>query len=75
MPNLARNAPRGLRPAAKAVVVAVAAAWSLAFPAEARASLLSPEAEDAMAGYIAIFVIFFVPILLIVLFWMVHVLP
>ena len=28
-----------------------------------------------MAGYIAIFVLFFVPVLLIVLFWMVHVLP
>ena len=44
-------------------------------PADAHASLLSPEAEDTMAKYIAIFVLFFVPVVLIVLFWMVHVLP
>ena len=36
---------------------------------------MSPELEDAVAGYIAVFVLFFVPIVLIVLFWMVHVLP
>jgi Protein of unknown function (DUF3302) len=57
------------------VVVLVAAVWALASPSPAYASLLSPEAEDAMATYIAIFALFFVPILLIVLFWMVHVLP
>ena len=31
--------------------------------------------EDALAKYIAIFVLFFVPVLLIVLFWLVHIMP
>jgi hypothetical protein len=53
----------------------LATTWSLTTPSLAHASLLSPEAEDAVAKYIAIFVLFFVPVLLIVLFWMVHVLP
>jgi hypothetical protein len=47
----------------------------LAAPLSAQASLMSPELEDAVAGYIAVFVLFFVPVVLIVLFWMVHVLP
>jgi len=62
--------------ASRAVVVGLLAAlWSLACPAAASASLLSHEAEDALAKYIAIFALLFVPIVLIVLFWMVHVLP
>ena len=36
---------------------------------------MSPELEDKVATYVAIFALMFVPILLIVLFWMVHVLP
>jgi hypothetical protein len=48
---------------------------NLLFPGEARASLLSPEMEDKVAWGIAIFVLFVVPVTLIVLFWMVHVLP
>ncbi len=60
----------------RAVAVGLLAVmWSLACPSTAHASLLSPEAEDAMAKYIAIFALCFVPIALIVLFWMVHVLP
>ena len=39
------------------------------------ASLLSPELEDTLATYIALFVIFVVPVVLIVAFWMVHILP
>ena len=39
------------------------------------ASFLSGEALDTVADYIAIFVLFFVPALLIYLFWMVHILP
>jgi hypothetical protein len=39
------------------------------------ASFLSPELEDSLATGIALFVIFVVPIVLIVLFWMVHILP
>ncbi len=37
--------------------------------------MMSPELEDAMAKYLALFVIFVIPVVLIVLFWMVHVLP
>ena len=39
------------------------------------ASLLSPELEDKLATIIALVVIFVVPVVLIVLFWMVHILP
>ena len=49
--------------------------WSLASPSAASASLLSPENEDKVANFIAIFVLFVVPVVLITLFWMVHVLP
>jgi hypothetical protein len=53
----------------------LAASAVLAPASPARASFLPPEMEDAVAGYLAIFVLFFVPVLVIVLFWMVHVLP
>jgi len=53
----------------------LATAWSLVSPALAHASLLSPEAEDKMATYIAIFALMFVPVALIVVFWMVHIMP
>ena len=56
-------------------VVLFALALILLAPAEARASLLSEEAEDKLATFIAIFVLFVVPVVLIVLFWMVHILP
>jgi hypothetical protein len=48
---------------------------TLTTPSVARASFLSPEMEDKVAWVIAIFVLFVVPVTLIVLFWMVHVLP
>jgi hypothetical protein len=41
----------------------------------ARASFLSGDALDTMADIIAIAVLFIVPVVVIVLFWMVHVLP
>ena len=47
----------------------------LLLPRAAHASLLSPELEDKLATGIALFVIFIVPAVLIVLFWMVHILP
>jgi hypothetical protein len=53
----------------------LATTWSLLSPSLAHASLLSPELEDKLAGYIAIFALMFVPVALIVVFWMVHVLP
>jgi CBS domain containing-hemolysin-like protein len=39
------------------------------------ASFLSPEMEDTVATWIALFVLFVVPVVLIALFWMVHILP
>jgi CBS domain containing-hemolysin-like protein len=56
--------------AASAVLLA-----SLTLPVAAHASFLSAEAEDALANFLALFVIFIVPIVLIVLFWLVHILP
>ena len=47
----------------------------LGCPRTAEASLLSPELEDKLATFLAVFILFIVPVVLIVLFWMVHVLP
>ena len=47
----------------------------LGAPHLAEASFLSPEAEDTLAGIIALVVIFVVPVVLIVVFWLVHILP
>ena len=58
-----------------AFVSLLATAWLLASPSAAHASLLPPEMEDSLANFLAIFVVFFVPVVLIVLFWMVHVMP
>jgi CBS domain containing-hemolysin-like protein len=63
--------PAGLRPTVSLLVFAI----TLCFPSAARASFLSPELEDKLAGFIALAVIFVVPVVLIVLFWMVHILP
>ena len=72
----ARDAATWARPASRTVVVGLlAAVGSLALPSAAQASLLSPEAEDALATYVALFALFIVPVALIVVFWMVHVLP
>jgi CBS domain containing-hemolysin-like protein len=56
-------------------VIAGSVALLLTAPRAAHASLLAPETEDKLATFLAIFVLFLVPIVLIVLFWMVHVLP
>ena len=56
-------------------VIAVICAVLLLLPAEASASLLSHEAEDKLATFLAVFIIFVVPVTLIVLFWLVHILP
>jgi len=48
---------------------------ALAWPADAHASLMSPEAEDAVATFLSWFILLVVPVVLIVLFWLVHVLP
>ena len=67
--------PRSRRPAPSWAVGLLLFLLTLALPADAKASLLSPELEDKLANFLAIFIIFFVPVVLIVLFWMVHVLP
>jgi Protein of unknown function (DUF3302) len=64
-------------PAAHRIIAPLVLAFvlALAAPREAHASLLSEEAEDTLATFLALFVLFLVPVVLIVLFWMVHVLP
>ena len=60
----------------RAVIVGLfAVVCALACPSAAHASLMSPEMEDTVASYLAIFIIFFVPVAFIVLFWLVHILP
>ena len=56
-------------------VMIAAIAVSLCLPRDAHASFLSPELEDKLANFLALFILFFVPVVLIVLFWMVHILP
>jgi len=53
----------------------VIAAVFAAFPAIARASLLSPELEDMMAEIVSWVALIVAPIALIVIFWLVHILP
>jgi CBS domain containing-hemolysin-like protein len=64
LPNVRNNVTR-----------AAAAVGLSAVAAPASASFLSGEALDAAATYIAWFVVCVVPVVLIVLFWMVHVMP
>jgi Protein of unknown function (DUF3302) len=61
--------------AVRGTAVLFALALTVLFPGEARASFLPPEVEDKLANILALFVIFVVPVVLIALFWMVHVLP
>ena len=63
------------RPAVRRTAALFGLVVILLFPAEARASFLSPELEDKLATFLALFIIFVVPVVLIALFWMVHVLP
>jgi hypothetical protein len=58
-----------------AKAAAALAAASLAFSSGAHASFLPPELMDKAAMYLAWFIIAFVPIVGIVLFWLVHILP
>lgn len=64
---------RGVRPAAR--LVAGLVLILLVSSTEAHASFLSPEAEDKLATFLALFILFVVPVVLIALFWMVHILP
>ena len=62
-------------PAVRGTAVLFSLLLTLLVPGEARASFLSPELEDKLANFLALFIILVVPIVLIALFWMVHVLP
>ena len=64
-----------VRRAAQVAAALWVAVCVLTLPTPAHASFLSPEMEDKVANFIAIFVLFVVPVVLIVLFWMVHILP
>jgi CBS domain containing-hemolysin-like protein len=59
----------------KNVTLAFLVVVLLCVPSAAHASFLSPEAEDKLATIIALVVIFVVPVVLITLFWLVHILP
>jgi len=55
---------------------ALLALWLLSTsPVPAAAQHLSGPVVDTIAGYVAIFALVFVPIVLLALFWMVHILP
>jgi hypothetical protein len=55
--------------------VRLAAIFALLAAAPARASFLSGETLDAAADVLAVIVLFLVPVVAIVVFWLVHVLP
>jgi Protein of unknown function (DUF3302) len=63
------------RPSAVWRIAAAVVLLLVGLPQEAHASFLSPELEDKLATFLAVFILFLVPIVLIVLFWMVHILP
>ena len=74
-PHTVDARPGSLRGLRRLSVGLLVAASLLVSPRAAFASLLPPAMEDALAGWIALFVIFFVPVILIVVFWLVHVMP
>jgi Na+/proline symporter len=59
----------------KRVIAVAGVLLLLCAPSAAYASFLSPEAEDKLATIMALVVIFVVPVVLITLFWLVHILP
>lgn len=72
-PDRTNRTPGGWR--TPVVAGGLTVALALTCPADAHASLLPPHMEDAVANFLSTFVLFVVPVVLIVLFWMVHVLP
>jgi CBS domain containing-hemolysin-like protein len=59
----------------RTVKIALFGLCAAAFPGVAFASFLPPELMDTAANWLALFVLFIVPIGGIVLFWLVHILP
>lgn len=66
---------RPVRSTRKLTLIGLFALQLAMLPSPAHASFLSPELEDKLATFLALFVIFVVPVVLIALFWMVHILP
>ena len=69
------NVRRPVRSLVKPAPIALFTLLLAMLPSPAHASFLSPELEDKLATFLALFVIFVVPVVLIALFWMVHILP
>jgi CBS domain containing-hemolysin-like protein len=63
------------RTTATARTIAALAVLLLVFARDAQASFLPPELEDSLANFLAIFILIVVPVVLITLFWLVHILP
>jgi CBS domain containing-hemolysin-like protein len=57
------------------VAIPLTAAASLLAPAIARAAFLSGEALDTAADWVAIIVLVAVPVIVLVVFWLIHILP
>jgi hypothetical protein len=64
-----------MRTVTRGIIGVFVALLLVAVPREAHASFLPPAVEDTLATIIALVVIFVVPAVLIVLFWLVHILP
>jgi CBS domain containing-hemolysin-like protein len=64
-----------MRTVTRVIIGVFVALLLVAVPREAHASFLPPAVEDTLATVIALVVIFVVPVVLIVLFWLVHILP
>jgi CBS domain containing-hemolysin-like protein len=63
------------RTTATARTIAALAVLLLVSARDAQASFLPPELEDSLANFLAIFILLVVPVVLITLFWLVHILP
>jgi len=74
MPSAAPGARPSLR-FIRGLALLTALIALLLFPTSAFASLLSPEAEDKLADILAVVVIVLVPIIGIVVFWLLHIMP
>ncbi|HEY7368308.1 MAG TPA: DUF3302 domain-containing protein [Thermoanaerobaculia bacterium] len=69
----ARRAAR--RPSAARRILVIASALAALWPGSARASIFHGETLDKIAGVLAWIVLIIVPIVAIVAFWLVHILP
>src|SRR5262245_59223551 len=71
----ASDSSGGTRSINRALMLVATISCVLAARSDLHASLLAPETEDKLATVLALFILFVVPVVLIVLFWLVHILP